>query len=242
MFLVCFQNKEYRINNIETINQLHSLIKFASDKINTSKKIDLRPAVICKINISDIDDHQNTKFIQKGLHLIFVSQWSIENRNNNFEKLAYSGINLDKKIRIDEKTTEFLVTKILDKGSPFEENMKSLFNKKELLNNLYQEMSYLASDLMDDYQNFCDDYERELFDKTNFQLQSLEEIRSKQLASKREVREKHILNKRFPLQKATEAKINKIIDKFEQKEKRIKSSRDLTNKIRDVAAIILHVD
>ncbi len=231
-----------RINNIETINQLHSLIKFASDKINTSKKIDLRPAVICKLDISELEGHQNTKYIQKGLHLIFVSQWSIENKNNNFEKLAYSGINLDLKSKIDERTTELLVSKILDKGTPLEENMKSLFNNEELLNNLHKEMGYLASDLMDDYQNFCDDYERELFDKTNFQLQSLKEIKAKQLATKREVREKHILNKRFALQKASEAQIDKIIDKFEQKEKSIKSSRDLTNKIRDVAAIILHVD
>ena len=69
----------------------------------------------------------------------------------------------------------------------------------------------------------------------------MSEIRARQLASKNEVREKHIQNGRFPLQKATEAQIEKIIDKFDQKEKSIKNSTELDSSYRDVAAIVLHV-
>ncbi len=231
-----------RINNIEIINQLHPLIKFASDTINGSQAIDLKPAVIGKIYLSDLDKINNDENVQEGLYLFIVSQWSIKGQKNNVEKLAYSGINLSQNENIDANSSEFIVTRVLDEGLPLEENLKSQFKSSETLIKLHDEVKELNANLMDDYHNFCDDYENELSDKTNFQLQSLSEIKTKELETLNMIKEKHILNRRDTLQKATEGKIKKLLLKYENAEKEILSKREIIKKIKDVAIIVLLIE
>ena len=116
------------------------------------------------------------------------------------------------------------------------------FKNRETLSELYEEVKELNAILMDDYHNFCEDYENDIFDRTNFQLKSLTEIKSKELETLNMIKEKHILNKRETLQKATEGKINKVLQKYDNTEKDILSKREINNKLKDVAIIVLLIE
>ena len=56
------------------------------------------------------------------------------------------------------------------------------------------------------------------------------------------IKEKHIVNKRETLQKATEGKINKVLQKYDNTEKDILSKREINNKLKDVAIIVLLIE
>ena len=73
---------------------------------------------------------------------------------------------------IDNNTSEFIITRVLDEGLPLEENIKSQFKNSETLTKLHEEVKDLNAILMDDYHSFCEDYENDIFDRTNFHCSS----------------------------------------------------------------------
>ena len=205
--------------NIETINQTHPIIKFLHQK---DEKQNNMPTSIIKVDNS----------INKGFYLIGISLISAEGVIS-YEKLLYSGINLDTNENVPSEKAKKIMLEALNKGK--------VWADRSGLD--YSILGEIANDVMinnlDIYENTVRDIENQNFDKVEMQKATLMrhlDLKRKQLE---EVKAKYIENHNERMIPAAEGKFAILKQKIEDRLLKIEKNKNINPEKTDVCIVLV---
>lgn len=246
--IVCFGKPlKNKVKLLETINQQHPLIRFATETIMNEGKIDLRPAVIGHLDKSvfEIEEQEVIQAeITEGLYLVVVQLWSISGLTQ-IEKLSYAGTNMTNGESIDDNTAEILANKMTISGKPADDLL--INNEKIALvaKNLFDKLD-------DQFDLYCSERLSELEDRVSFQKRNLDQqlkyqnnvtygAVNKLKIKKQLTTDPKKLTNLDSLIKAQIGKFEKLEQKYLFKKQQLTDSLIPTDDITRVAAIIAKV-
>ena len=216
-----------RWSSIETISQFHPLIRFISDDL-TSRGEAFHPLVAVRLN-------QEAAGVPPGIYGFVIQRW------------CFDGLRVDEELRarvVDVSTQSMLAADpswdLVNKARIEGEDWLSAPNEVnvESVDELLKECDAV---LDRDYQSASRDRKNENRDRVDFQIQSSQKHRDRQLASLRAVLDEHRAKGRKKLIAPTEGRIRKVQERFDVQTERLRQKAELKSHPLEVCMGVINV-
>ena len=205
--------------SVEIINQFHPIIRFLRS-IDT--KNNAAPTSIIKVENSE----------NKGTFLIGVSLMSAEGVTS-YEKLLYSGVNLQNGDKLSRDSAKKIVLEALNKGR--------LWADRSNLD--YIKLGEIADDIMlcnlDFYEKTVQDIINKNFDKAEMQKATLQRHLNLKREQLEETKRKYIENHNEKMLPAVEGKFSILKQKIEDRLLKIEKSKEIKPEKTDVCMVLV---
>ncbi len=204
---------------VETINQFHPIIRFlrSADTTNYAS-----PTSVIKVENSE----------NKGTFLIGISLMSAEGVTS-YEKLLYSGINIQNGDKLTNDIAKKIVLEALNKGKLWADRS----------NIDYVKLGKIADDIMlynlDFYEKTVQDIENQNFDKAEMQKATLQRHLNLKHAQLEETKIKRLLNNQENMIKLDEGKFVILKQKIEDRLLKIEKSKEIKSEKTDICMVLV---
>ena len=230
----------YTRSNVETINQYHPLVRFATTIIEKQRSTTLRPAVAAKMSSVDLENNMCI-----GLYLIVIQRWTIKGQTT-LEKLAYKAKELSTNKYLSDIEAERVASQVTANG--LEAKVAN-----DVLEKYSNQATVLFEELLSDFEDYKKEKEEDRRDRADFQITSL----NQQLENQREIIDGAIQKLKArrttelePIQKirlenlerGQLTKLRKLEEKFQAKKIKIELGLNVIEEADDITAIIAEVD
>ena len=208
------------------ISQSHPIMRFLAQEIGLSGNAQEEP-----IGARLISSKLKTK-IQPGIYIGIVQSWKF-GTGADTEKLAQYFIDIDSKEFLAQKSSENLVSEIIESGTHWE-NAYEVFNRggvDEII------IKNLSNQIEDDYYEEIEKRRINLEDRVSIQLATLK----KRANEERRKLDKIILNSPKSVRAANEGRLRKLNERIELREQQISQKINLQPERGDVALILVEV-
>lgn len=206
----------------EYINQFHPLIRFISEDLRRREERFI-PLVAVRMSTELVPS------AFPGVYVFAMSRWSFEGLRTD-EELQSRAIRLGSNELMPSDESWDLVNFARLNG----EDWLEAGNALDLLQ-VAEAIEECEIRLEEDYKAAVRDRDNENRDRVNFQVQSAENHQARKLKSLQEVLQKHRVNDRQPLVRATEGRIRKLNERFDIQIDRLRSKEELQHHRFDVA-------
>ncbi len=226
-----FENKitAEKGRQIEIVNQVHSLVRFVGDKIDSQTEHN-HPAVSIRLS-----KESSLSSLKEGVYVFTIQHWTIEGLQQ-VERLYYAAIRLDDpNSPIPEAEAEKLITGAASNGSDWIEaiNVLDLNEVKTLAN----EKCLLLSD--GQFDAFVLDIQNQNEDRADLQEKTLDLHLQNQLMQLDSIKGKHASMSRASLVKATEGRISALQSRFEIMKIKVKQRRRIVSEKREICVGVI---
>ena len=216
----------------EVISQFHPIVRMISSQI-TANEEQLTPAVALTLPSDAVG-----QLVPSGDYVLAAVLWSFRGLRD-IEKLSYAATRIDGAADvIDSETAERLAVAAVADGEDWigGRNAIDITRAYELANDV------LFGSLDEEFEAFKRELTAHNDDRADIQLGSLEQRSGKQLATLREVLQRHRMHGRHSLASATEGRIRALQDRVEQRRMRIESGRAVRSESTETAIAIVRVN
>lgn len=202
---------------IETISQMHSLVRFVSHKISEVAE-QLRPAIACTLERA-----KNSDLPDKGIYLMVAALWSVEGLQA-IERLVFAGVNLstDTKILTDEQAERLLVQATVE-GENWREH-RAVIDAEALYDLAFDD---LFGGLQERFDQYVEEIRSQNEDRVDIRSRTLERHLIHQQKMLDGVKQTHLENKRDALVRATEGRIKALHSRVHQQKEIIEMGRSI---------------
>jgi hypothetical protein len=217
---------------IEQISQVHPIVRFISDRIQSDEAPRLRPAVSAQL---DLDTFANIS-PEPGCYEILVELWSIGGVIP-VEKLAYSGIGASSKDVLEGDMAEAIAITAANFGRFWSEAAADVNLEESLIR--FQDV--LIPHMKDSFAAFVGDRESENNDRAAVQLRSLERHRQQQSDNLGELLWRYRSEGRERPARLTEGRLRAVDQRYEIRKRRIEERRVIQPSREEIAALIVSI-
>lgn len=224
-----FSNKVRNINKrTEVISQFHPLIRFISNELRENDEA-FYPLVALNI------DTQSAAEIEKGNYAFFVSRWVFSGIKIE-EELPARVLNIDNGKMLSRESSWNLINLARVAGKDW----LSVNNSIDI-NELESGIDSCIGRLDEDYKAIKKQRVNENIDRVNFQVQSAERHRDRQLQSRYEALEKLKASGNIKMIAPTEGRIKKVKERFNLQVEQLKQKSKLKSSSFDVCCGIINI-
>lgn len=215
----------------ELINQFHPLVRFVSDQIDKSED-QLTPAVGIQLKCDRVADLP----VSSGDYVLAIARWSVTGLQSS-EKLAYAGARIIDGGLLEKETAERLANYVVQYGEDW-------FESHQLIN--LDSVSKIADDLLfgqldAKFNDYVNDIRRRNEDRADLLLRNLYRHHDSQRKKLEDIRSKHLANNRKSLVKATDGRIEALVNRIERQEQAIESRRSINYRSEEIAVALIRV-
>lgn len=216
---------------VELINQFHPLVRFVSDQIDKSDE-QLTPAVSIQLNCEMLADLP----ISSGDYVLAIARWSVTGLQSS-EKLAYAGARIFDSDVLETETAERLANYAVQYGEDWFEahHHINLDSVSKIADNL------LFGELDAKFNDYVNDIRRRNEDRADLQVHNLNRHHDNQRRKLEDIRLKHLTNNRRSLVKATDGRIEALLNRIKRQEQAIESRRSINYRSDEIAIALIRV-
>ena len=209
----------------EIININHSIIKFLRSKLSGVEYKVYPVSVLLSKNSG----------LPKGLYVIGASLVSAKGITD-YAKIVYSAYDTEKQQFVSEETAEKLLQNVIKNGSNW--------SLRQGLD--YETLSKYAEKVLNKneeiYEEIVEDIKNKNIDRANVQSNAVKQRLAQRTATLNEVINKHLLNNKIPLAKATQGTLEKEKRQMAEKLYKIEQKSKLQYNKDDICVVILKED
>jgi len=217
---------------METISQFHPLVRFVGDTLDRQAE-QLRPAVAIRVPAARLELSPPC-----GTYALAVSRWSVDGLQT-FERLVYKACLLgDGGTPLSDKESERLAVAAAENGVDWLDAEASV--DLELAHHVANDR--LFAELGEAYEEFVEDIKRQNDDRADLQRRTVVRHYQGQRTTLMAIREKHLLEGRRGLARATEGRLRSLETNLESKKAEIERRQEVKARQDEICVAIVNIE